>query len=309
MMGHVNRIVLWVVISVLGAGCFRSPPPTRPAVVPTPLEAAGLHNLFRLNDRVYSGSSPEGDAGFRSLQHLGIRTIITVDGATPDWRKAGKFGIRYVHLPVGYDGIPRGTGLQIAKAVHDLPGPVYIHCHHGKHRGPAAAACALLALEPTFTPDAAESWLEKAGTDPKYRGLMGLPHSFHRPTPLELTATPTLFPRTAKVADFTRLMVEIDEHWEALKLAKATGWKQPPDHPDIDPAHEAVLLMEAYREGQRLPGPLTKDQGFRTMLQEAEAAAARLEQALRSEPSRADAAFRASQSLCNQCHARWRDQP
>ena len=31
---------------------------------------------------------------------------------------------------------------EIATAVQTLPGPIYIHCHHGKHRSPAASAAA-----------------------------------------------------------------------------------------------------------------------------------------------------------------------
>ena len=38
------------------------------------LERPGLHNSFRIGDRLYSGSEPEGDAGFASLKSLGIRT-------------------------------------------------------------------------------------------------------------------------------------------------------------------------------------------------------------------------------------------
>ena len=36
------------------------------------VEATGLHNVYRLTDRLYSGSSPDGDEGFASLRRLGI---------------------------------------------------------------------------------------------------------------------------------------------------------------------------------------------------------------------------------------------
>ncbi len=41
-----------------------------------------------------------------------------------------------------HGGISRDQSLTIARAVQDLPGPVFIHCHHGKHRGPTAAVMA-----------------------------------------------------------------------------------------------------------------------------------------------------------------------
>lgn len=99
----------------------------------------GLHNVFRITDKLLSGSVPEGDLGFQTLQKLGVKTIITVDGAKPDVERAKKFSMRYVHLPIGYDGVPADQGLRLAKAVRDLPGLIYMHCHHGKHRSPAAA--------------------------------------------------------------------------------------------------------------------------------------------------------------------------
>ena len=41
--------------------------------------------------------------------------------------------------PIGYDGVPREQALRMIKAVQVAKGPVYFHCHHGKHRGPAGA--------------------------------------------------------------------------------------------------------------------------------------------------------------------------
>src|SRR5947209_839442 len=67
------------------------------------VEAPGLHNVFRLTDKLYSGSSPDGDEGFASLQRLGVKTVISVDGARPDVERAHQFGMRYIHLPIGYD--------------------------------------------------------------------------------------------------------------------------------------------------------------------------------------------------------------
>ena len=126
------------VLVILAAGCG-SPTAGPERAGPVPVEVERLHNVYRLSDRLYSGSGPEGDAGFSSLQTLGVKTVITVDGAAPDVARAERFGMRYVHVPVGYDGIPREEAWRLAKAARDLPGPVYVHCHHGMHRGPAAA--------------------------------------------------------------------------------------------------------------------------------------------------------------------------
>ncbi|OWK34998.1 hypothetical protein FRUB_09840 [Fimbriiglobus ruber] len=295
-------------------GCSRTPAPDPPSSTDfTPVKFAdppGVHNLLRLTDRLYSGSSPEGDAGFQSLRDLGIKTVISVDGAKPDVATAKRFGLRYVHLPIGYNGVPRETAVRIARAVRDLPGPAYIHCHHGTHRGPSAAAAALRCLDDRCPASAAMDILRTAGTDPKYKGLFASVESSAAATPAEWDRAGQDFPETAPVPDLARLMAGIDERWDRLKLVRAAGWKAVPDHPDVDPTHEALQLMEHFFEVSRLNDPERPDKEFRQMLADAEASAADLEKALRASPPRADtaaAAYARSSSLCAKCHERYRD--
>lgn len=269
-----------LLLALLAAPLLAAPPPARP---PAPVHAAGLHNAFRLSDRLLSGSQPDGDAGFASLARLGVRTVLSVDGATPDVARAERFGLRYVHVPVGYDGVPRDKALLLAKAVRDLPGPAYLHCHHGKHRGPAAAACVLLALGGA-TPSSAAELLRIAGTDPKYPGLVAVPHAFAPPTAAELATTPNDFPAVAAVPTLARLMVEVDARWDRLTAGGGS--------------HDAVQLAELYREAARLP----RAAGFADLLREAEANAAAL---AKSPGDRTLIA--AGQRLCGRCHAWHRD--
>jgi protein tyrosine phosphatase (PTP) superfamily phosphohydrolase (DUF442 family) len=202
--------------------------------VPSALQVSGLHNVYRITDNLISGSSPEGDEGFRSLKELGIKTVISVDGARPDVECARKFGLRYIHLPFGYDGIPRQRILELAKVVRDLPGPFYIHCHHGKHRGPAAAAALHLCLDEKCSVEQALAEMKRAGTDPHYTGLYGVPKTLSRPTSTDLDRLSADFPEVAKVPGLAQLMVEIDSRWENLKLIRAAEWKTPADHADLD---------------------------------------------------------------------------
>jgi hypothetical protein len=307
-----------ILLGVLGAivGC-QGKPSESPGVPPpsgeiTPLEAPGLHNVFRVSGRVFSGSSPEGDAAFASLRQLGVKTVISVDGAKPDADRAARHGLRYVHLPFGYDGIPRDRVLALAKAARCLPDPFYVHCHHGKHRGPAAVAAILLCTDPSWDVDRAEGWLRTAGTDPRYTGLMGFPRSLARPTEDELGRVPPDFPTAATVPDLARVMVAVDDRWDHLKLVKAAGWVAPKDHPDIDPPHEAVQLAEHYREAARLTDVRGRGPDFDTLLGDAEAAAVELEQSLRANPvdaGQASRAFTRSATACAACHDRFRDRP
>ena len=102
-------------------------------------------------------------------------------GRTLPWRH--RYGIRYVHIPIGYDGVPEAQGLRLARAVHDLPGLVYIHCHHGQHRGPAAAEVVHRCLDESCKVETALAELRRAGTDPRYTGLFASPEKFHALAP------------------------------------------------------------------------------------------------------------------------------
>jgi protein tyrosine phosphatase (PTP) superfamily phosphohydrolase (DUF442 family) len=308
---------LFVVPAVsLCAGCDQAPRTTNAPVSAdaSRLELPGLHNVFRVTDRLYSGSVPEGDAGFASLRKLGVRTVITADGARPDVDRARRFGLRYVHLPIGYDGVPRAQALRLARAVRDLPGPVYVHCHHGKHRGPAAAAAIHRCLDPTCDAEVAVAELRRAGTDPRYAGLYASVRSLRRPTTTELDRVSADFPEVAEVGGLVTAMVAVDERMENLKRARAAAWKVPSEHPDFDPPHEALLLAEHFREAARLPEVAGRSEEFHRHLADAEAGASRLEAALRPANGKesvdtlaAEDAFKSVETACAACHERFRD--
>src|SRR5687768_8269328 len=97
-----SRCLAVAIVAVL-AGCSRSAPdlPPAPASVffPVPLgDRPSLHNVYRITDKLYSGSGPEGDAGFGSLRDFGVTTVASVDGARPDVEAARRRGLRYFHL-------------------------------------------------------------------------------------------------------------------------------------------------------------------------------------------------------------------
>jgi protein tyrosine phosphatase (PTP) superfamily phosphohydrolase (DUF442 family) len=277
------------------------------------LDRPGLHNLFRLSDWLYSGSSPESPAGFQSLRDLGVKSIISVDGARPDVEVAKRLGLRYVHVPVGYDGISNETAWQLAKAAGELPHPVYVHCHHGKHRGPTAAAQILRCNDSQCTATQALSVLQTLGTDPKYVGLYNSVKSLQRPTVAQLDAIKGDFPEIAQVPRLAELMVQIDAQWDELKLRQASGWKQHTAVNSDGVANPAVLLTEHYQEALRLPELSSRPKEFLALLQEAHQKAEELERLTSRQGSEApsrlelDAVFNKSAKMCSQCHAQFRD--
>lgn len=274
-------------------------------------EAKYLPNPVRVHENVISGGLPEGDAAFAELQQLGIKTVISVDGAKPDVATAERYGMRYVHLPHGYDGVPEARAKQLAKAVHELPGPIYIHCHHGKHRSPAATAVACVGAG-LITVEDAPKVLRIAGTSEAYRGLF---QSVADAYPFEmefLDAFEAEFPSVAKLPAMAEAMVEIEHVHDRLKAIEKAGWKTPPDMPALVPDHEALLLREQFTEVLRTKELQERPKAFQQLAREAEAASQALEDSLKSPPTNAESAsklFLAVSNNCKACHQTFRDVP
>lgn len=288
---------------------------TAQVVLPAkPIPAKGMENVFRVSDRLYSGSAPEGDEGFAQLQKLGIKTVISVDGSKPDAELAHKYGLHYVHLPHGYNGISPEVQAELVKAAQVSPGPIFVHCHHGKHRGPAAVAVICMANEGWSTAQG-DAWLKLAGTATNYQGLYLTVEQFRPPSAATLAALPSTFPEVAQVAGLVDAMVAIDEQWDHLKAIRKAEYGVPPAHPDVQPANEAVILGEHFREAQRLPEAAKRGADFVDRLKAAEAAAKEVETLLRQYAGKPtpevrtqlDRSLDAANQSCATCHKRYRD--
>src|ERR1043165_5547284 len=92
-----------------------------------PLPSAHLQNLFHVTTNIFSGDAPEGDDAFAEIAKLGVKTLISVDGTKPDVETAHKHGLRYIHLPFGYNGIPASRIADLTKAAQSVVGPMYVH--------------------------------------------------------------------------------------------------------------------------------------------------------------------------------------
>ena len=282
---------------------------------PSRIEAEHLPNAIRIHKRVISGGQPDGKAAFEELQSLGVKTIISVDGAKPDVVSAAKFGMRYIHLPHGYNGIPDQRAAELAKAVRDFKGPIFIHCHHGKHRSPTAAAVACVSngmLEPT----AATKILQLAGTSENYVGLYQSAASARRIDDQLLDSLKADFPEIAELPPFAEAMVELEHTFDHLKRLAVADWKLLEKHPDLDPAHEALLLMEHFTEMLRMESVAKEPAEFRSMLEQSKMDSQTLESLVRERLTNAnirsseiDEPFKRLSTNCAACHKLFRDVP
>ncbi len=166
-----------------------------------------------------------------------------------------------------------------------------MHCHHGKHRGPTAAA--LIEMDRGWSAAEATEFLKRAGADPRYEGLYADVTGFRPPSAEELRAAPSTFPEVVDTGGLTARMVEIDEAWDRLKK-------------DRTAIASAVQLVEHYREAARLPE--VRSAAFLKGLAEAEQTAGELESAIRVGDSKArDTLFDRTAAQCASCHRAFRD--
>jgi hypothetical protein len=295
---------------ILFCGCAEERPPRPMQQVaitkPVPELTPHLHNLLSLTPAIFSGSEPDGDEGFAELAKLGVKVVVSVDGAKPDTAAAKKHGLRYVHIPIGYDGFSAEAGLAFAKVVREIESSgetVYVHCHHGKHRGPAAAAAMCIAAGAADNA-AAERILTTAGTSKDYPGLWRDVAAYKRP------AADAKLPKLVEVAQvdsLTAAMSSVDRGFDNLKLLRDAEWKPLADHPDIAARKEAVILREGFHESNRnLADGMSEE--LKTWLREAEALATELETQIKaSDMAAATETMVKLEASCKQCHGKYRN--
>jgi protein-tyrosine phosphatase len=265
-------------------------------------------NFTRFAGTMFTGGEPSRKH-LEQLFALGVRTVISVDGAETPHQDAAEIGLRYIHLPIGYDGVPEEVSAALESLVNKGNEKIFIHCHHGKHRGPAVAAIFAL-LADTLTMVQALDKMEQIGTGEEYTGLWDSVRNFNK------KKLDQVQPRTLvayhKVDDFTASMARIDRHYDAVKyhLAKNNA----PDSAHIgseELQHQSLLLEEALKESMRLqdsPDADHKDKAFHDYLRISHEGAFRLRQSITSgKEAEVTSAFKRLKHSCVDCHADFRD--
>lgn len=274
--------------------------------------ASKIENLQVISPRLLSGGQPEGEAAFAELARRGVKTIISVDAAEPDLELARKHGIKYIHLPIGYDGVPRSRQCELIEAARRSAGPVFVHCHHGKHRGPAATAI-IARGQDSWTADKGLQYMQTAGTDPKYKGLYQSVKDFQPITDAEQAAVAVELAERVKPTGLAAAMLEIDHAWDRLKPLGAKSKVAEIDVLRRDNLHAAaVSLQEHLREFARLPDAAARNEAFQTQTTASLEAAKALEEVLSREPPKPESrewreAYTRVEKSCVNCHAAFRD--
>lgn len=273
-----------------------------------------LPNAYQVHEQVVSGGQPQGTAAFELLRQMGVRTVISVDGIRPHVDLARQHDLRYVHLPFGYDGIPAERVKELAHAVLTLPGPLYIHCHHGKHRSPAAAAAASVTAGFIDQNQGLEI-LRKAGTSQLYKGLWASVGKARPVDTVELTSLEVRFSESVDPPPLVDTMTELEKTIERLENVTGKQWVEDANTVvSRSAAHQSLLLREHFAELARLPSTEEQPEEYRTLITESKDQAALLEALLTNtpptitrQPARLTVILGAIRNGCRNCHQRFRD--
>ncbi len=278
-----------------------------------PEELPGLHHVYRLSDDIVSGAEPHNEEAFQVLHDMGIRTILSVDGKTPDAELAARYGMKYVHVPIQYRGITDDELTKISKTFREQPGPFYVHCFHGQHRGPAAAAVGRLVLDGAPRDRAIAEMRQWCGTSSKYEGLYETIAVGAIPEADATQAFDWDFPAAQTFEGFRSAMVELSRADDNLKYLSKREWRAGEEHPDADALNEAARLATVFRATAELDDVAERPEDFRAMMLEAVQTADALRDTVRAwregraERADVDAAYGRVRANCSACHEPYRN--
>ena len=249
------------------------------------------------------------------LAALDVQCIqISVDGATPDHELAAEFGMRYVHVPIRYSGIEQGELTALTKTFRELEGPFFVHCFHGKHRGPAAAAVGRLTLDSVDRRVALAEMRQWSGTSEKYDGLYSAVAFAELPDPATTSRFEFDFPAAHAFDGFREAMVHMAREHDVLIALADRGWEAHPDHPDWDGRNAATKLADILAQTHTMQEVLDEDSEYQGWLVSSEQMSRQIADLLgRVDQGDREAAAPAAKlvgelkNTCNRCHSGYRN--
>tara|TARA_B100001121_G_scaffold175817_1_gene153395 strand:+ start:12215 stop:13063 length:849 start_codon:yes stop_codon:yes gene_type:complete len=276
-----------ILLTVLLCGCDGSDPSTVGA-------ADGLPNLQCVDPdmQVWVGGLPHPGLGPSTLERLGIRSVIVVDAPPPVGGTRAT-----VHLPLKYSGIDALEASHLTYLLATMERPIYIHCHHGTNRAPAAAAIGLIGTG-ELTAEQGLRLLDRSGTNPSFDGLF---EAVRTATPIPDDRREPYDGSDATVDDFALSMSDVDEVFARLEGASERGWTDPQSPAD---AAELVDLLRVSLDRTSL----NEDLLFRRLSEGSIERATALEDALvRGDRTESLREMNSLAATCSACHKRFRN--
>lgn len=138
----------------------------RPANWAQKLEKPGLENFYKVNENLYRGARPTVE-GFKSLQELGIKTIVNFEAFHTDEDEIAESDttFNYIQIRMTAWNISDENMLEFLKIATDPTNyPIFVHCQHGSDRTGVAIAMYRIFVE---------GWSKEAAIDELKNGGYG----------------------------------------------------------------------------------------------------------------------------------------
>jgi hypothetical protein len=223
--------------------------------------------------------------------------------------------MRYVHVPIQYSKVTPEEMIRIAKTFREMEPPFYVHCYHGKHRGPTAAAIGRMAIDGASRERALAEMRQWCGTSEKYLGLYRDIARSPIPTAEACRDLVWNFPARAELEGYRHAMVEAARAFDHLKALSKHDWRPYPEHPDVDARNEAAKLAQIMGQAAELERVTLAPKDFQGWSKDGAAWSRKLHERLTAlaEGDAAargpvDEAFRAVKRSCTDCHAAYRNE-
>ena len=265
-------------------------------------EEHALHNLHQLTPDLYSAAEPVGDPAYAELAALGIKTVISVDGIAPNKELAQRYGIEVVHIPTTYDGISDEQSRALAHAMATMPRPIFVNCHHGKHRGPVALCVGAIGSGDINNAKALE-FMTIAKTSPKYKGLWKAAQDARPLSEADLHDSSIVLVEQAVIDDFVEGMAELSRLSDLINDCADNAFRAPENHPDLAPISLAGQIHNLFRDMEDDRETIEHGPEFRNLLITSRDLASKLE--MQIEHDDIDGAYESLQMLmesCSDCH-------
>ena len=105
-----------------------------------------FRNLYQINESIYRSEQPSRK-GFKELEKLGIKSVISFRRAKDDSKKAKGLSIQLEHIPLRSKDLTEHDIIKVLSVMKDAPKPLVIHCFHGSDRTGVIAAAYRVVFE------------------------------------------------------------------------------------------------------------------------------------------------------------------
>ena len=126
--GYISIIFLALWSSTIAS----ADPAVRPESWAKPIKAEHLKNFYRLDEKVYRSAQP-GKKGFRELEQLGVRNVLSFRDYHSDEDAKGT-ALKLFRVKMEAGEITDDKVVDALRIIKQSDGPILIHCWHGSDR-------------------------------------------------------------------------------------------------------------------------------------------------------------------------------